>query len=182
MTRVWFNHEWLLVLTLAVASLTLVACGGGASPQENPAQTAGEPAEQAPEAEHDHDEGHVHVAPHGGLLVEVGDHFANLEFLLDAETGELTMYVLSAHADHPNRIPQELVQLTIEPEGGEAFAMPLDAVEDPLTGETVGDSATFKGSVQNLQGVRSFEGEVQQIMIDEIQFEQIPFVYNADEL
>ena len=44
---------------------------------------------------------HVHVAPHGGQLVEVGEHGSgyNLELVLHPD-GFLQIYVLDAHAEN----------------------------------------------------------------------------------
>ena len=49
---------------------------------------------------------HVHVAPHGGQLLEVGEHGSgfNLELLLHPD-GFLKIYVLDAHAENFVRIP-----------------------------------------------------------------------------
>ena len=54
-------------------------------------------------ADHAH-RGHVHTAPHGGVLIEVGDHQYNLEFVHDRSAGSLTVYVLDAHAENFVRV------------------------------------------------------------------------------
>ena len=69
---------------------------------------------------HEHDSGsekghHVHVAPHGGQLVEVGEHGAgfNLELVLHAD-GFLQIYVLDAHAENFVRIPAYSMSFEIQ--------------------------------------------------------------------
>jgi hypothetical protein len=47
-----------------------------------------------------HRHGHVHTAPHGGLLVEVGDHQFNVELVIDREIGRIAAYVLDGHAEN----------------------------------------------------------------------------------
>ena len=55
------------------------------------------------EAEHEghDDEHHHHVAPGGGLLVELGAHEGNVQFLFDEEKGELTARLWGPHAEQP---------------------------------------------------------------------------------
>ena len=68
-------------------------------------------------SESHHGEGgskHVHIAPHGGDLVEVGEHGSgfNLELLLHPD-GFLQIYVLDAHAENFLRIPAPSIMITI---------------------------------------------------------------------
>lgn len=93
---------------------------------------------------HDHESekaqgGHAHAAPHGGVLVEVGEHAFNLEFVADRAAGMLRCYVLDGHAVGFVRIAQASIHLEIPGAGG----MHLAAVADERTGETVGDTAHF---------------------------------------
>ena len=55
-------------------------------------------------AGHNHSHGHVHTAPHGGTLVELGNHAYNVELLRDPATGKLTAWILDAHAENFIRI------------------------------------------------------------------------------
>ena len=48
---------------------------------------------------HSHGGGHVHKAPHGGHLVEIGHHAYSVELVRDAEKGQLRAYVLDGHAE-----------------------------------------------------------------------------------
>lgn len=41
---------------------------------------------------------HSHEGPHGGHLLEVGDHIAHLEVMHDESAGKMTIYVLGADA------------------------------------------------------------------------------------
>lgn len=139
------------VLTLALASwIGATSCGDGHG------------------HDHDHDhphshdgEGHVHVAPHGGTLVVLGEEFAHVEFTLDPETGELSAYMLSSHAENPIRLAQESFTLEVTPEdGGEAFELAVGAHADSLSDETVGDTSVFRITDERLVGLDHFEGHI----------------------
>lgn len=72
--------------TLALLVTTLLtACSAEESNQTEP------PA---------HTGGHAH-GPHGGHVLEVGDHVAHLEVLHDEEAGKLTLYVLGSDVKTP---------------------------------------------------------------------------------
>jgi hypothetical protein len=60
------------------------ACGRSSS-TDTPSATSASPATTAT---------HEHKAPHGGLLVEVGEEFAYIELVLDRTSGTLTAYML----------------------------------------------------------------------------------------
>jgi hypothetical protein len=59
--------------------------------------------------------GHEHHAPHDGTLVELGEEFAHLELVLNAQTGTLTVYVLDGEAEQSVRIAQPEIELTVHP-------------------------------------------------------------------
>lgn len=110
--------------------------------------------------DHPHGEGHVHVAPHGGTLVVLGEEFAHVEFTLDAETGELSAYMLSSHAENPIRLAQESFTLKVSPEDGAGFDLTVGAHADSLSDETVGDTSVFRVVDERLIGVEHFHGEI----------------------
>src|SRR5688500_20202500 len=71
--------------------------------------------------------GHSHKAPHGGTLVEIGQHAYNVELVRDAAAGKLTAYVLDGHGENFIRITApsfELVAIT----GGERKPLTMKAV------------------------------------------------------
>ena len=79
-----------------------------------------------------HGGGHHHKAPHGGVLVELGEHGTgfNLEVVHNAETGDLGIYVFDGHASNPVRIKQESIDLTVTV-GDEKKEVSLAAVANP---------------------------------------------------
>ena len=90
--------------------------------------------------------GHAHTAPHGGLLVEVGDHAYNLEFVLDREAGKLTAYVLDGNAENFIRTDLPGIVLTANDR-----ALTLVPVANAATGETVGSTAQFEAAADWLK-------------------------------
>jgi hypothetical protein len=147
---------------LVAASAALVACGG--------------------KHEHDHDhehgeEGHVHVAPNGGVLVELGDHFANAEFLLDSETGTLTMYTLGGHAEKAERSPTPEVIVMADVHGDEPVEVKLAAQASELSGMKVGDSSKFVGQADGLKGHDHFHGVIKALNLKGTDFTDVKFDY-----
>jgi hypothetical protein len=108
--------------------------------------------------------GHVHKAPHGGTLVEVGQHAYNIELVRDAAAGRLTAYILDGHAENFIRISApsfELVAIT----GGERKPLTMKAVANTTTGETVGDTSQFEAQADWLKSVGEFPGMITSIDI-----------------
>ncbi len=168
----WF-HRLTGCMVFAGTCLAILAC------ERKPAGAPGKPV-PAPEkpagVSHEADEhhAHVHVAPHGGLLVPLGEEFANLELVLDAATGTLTAYALDGHAENPVRLVQPEIEVTIQAlrRGGqipetlaEPLVLRLAAVASVLTGETVGDSSVFRGQSDLLVGSTGLEGVLGEIEI-----------------
>ncbi|HEY0968346.1 MAG TPA: hypothetical protein VGD88_13225 [Opitutaceae bacterium] len=90
--------------------------------------------------------GHAHTAPHGGKLVEVGEHAYNLEFVVDREVGKLTAYVLDGHAENFIRTDLAGIALTVN-----GRPLTLAPVANSATGETVGSTAQFEASADWLK-------------------------------
>ncbi len=89
---------------------------------------------------------HGHTAPHGGQLVEVGEHAYNLEFLVDREAGKLTAFVLDGHAE--NFIRTDLAGIALTVNGQPLMLAP---VANAATGETVGSTAQFEAGAEFLK-------------------------------
>jgi hypothetical protein len=123
----------------------------------------------------DHGHGHhVHVAPHGGTLIEIGDHQFNLELVRDAATGTLNAYVLDAHAENFVRLPLPSLSLTAH-HGGTETPLVLHPVANAATGETAGDTSQFSAQADWLKTTPTFDGVVPEISIRGSRFEKIVF-------
>ncbi len=117
---------------------------------------------------------HVHVAPHGGTLVEIGEHQFNLELVRDAATGTLHAYVLDAHAENFVRLPLPVLSMTISA-GERQHLLTLQPVANPATGETVGDTSQFSAQADWLKTTASFDAVVPELSIRGTRFEKITF-------
>jgi len=155
-----------MVKRIAVVLLCVgaIACGGEA-PTPAPAPEVA-PAPAAASATPGDDDGHAHEAPHGGVLVEVGEHFAFLEVVLDADTGSLTAYVLDGEAEKALRITQPSISLTFEtPSSVAKQTLILAAKANVLTGETVGDTSEFAAISPALKGQTMFTARVSELTV-----------------
>lgn len=83
---------------------------------------------------------HAHEAPHGGELIEIGDHQYNVELVL-ADDHSLTAYVLGGHAEKAVSIEQKTLTFHIEDDEGEEVGIKL--VADPQEGDEDGKSSRF---------------------------------------
>lgn len=116
--------------------------------------------------------GHAHSAPHGGMLVELGEHAYNLEFVRDAAAGKLTVYVLDGHAENFVRLKAGSIGF-VATFGADLRLLTLQAVANAATGETVGDTSQFEASAEWLKAAAGIEGTIPAIEIRGTKFENI---------
>jgi hypothetical protein len=107
---------------------------------------------------------HVHTAPHGGTLIELGEHAFSLELVRDAAEGKLTAYVLDGHAENFVRIKGSSFDV-IATVGGETRPLTLKAVANTATGETVGDTSQFETQADWLKTTETFDAVLPQLDI-----------------
>ena len=115
---------------------------------------------------------HVHRAPHGGRLVEVGEEFAHLELLWEADKALLTVYVLDGECEASVRLRQAELELR-----GKGWNGTLKAIASPLSDEKVGDTSHFAGSVPGLRGRSKWDGEIQVLTVNGQKFEHLPVAF-----
>lgn len=149
------------VMTFVTAVSLVVAAGC----QQQPAPPVNTPtAKQTDDHGHehpagaDHKEGHGHGAgPHEGTLADWGGGKYHVEFTVDHDKKEATVYVLGGDEKSPSPIKTAdgTLLLTInEP----SFQVNLQAA--PLDGETDGMSSRYVGTHENLGIVREFAGSM----------------------
>lgn len=119
---------------------------------------------------------HAHVAPHGGTLVELGEHQFALEFVRDAAAGTLTAYVLDAHVENFVRLPAKFIAVTIDVKG-RAESLSLAAVANELSGETVGDTSQFTASADWLKREGEFAGKIAALEVRGTVFKDVAFTF-----
>ena len=136
--------------------------------------------------EHDHKEHagdgnttkeHAHPPPHGGMLVELGEHGSgyNLELFLHDE-GFLQIYVWDAHVDNLVRIETEKIEVLIPDANGAQKTLVCDAIADPVTGESVGDTALFT-SIQRINDQLPLKGVIPSIQVLSKTYENVSFEF-----
>ena len=143
--------NWMPIIFVAAA----LGCGGG----------------------HDHGDGHGHKAPHGGVLVNVGDEFCHLEFVQEPESNRLQLHVMRFH---PKEGPLKISMAQIEvgaTTGGEEKAIVFKPVE--LDGITATDHPTslYMAEVDWLENALNFNGTVKKLTIEGKLFLEIAFQF-----
>jgi len=129
-------------------------------------------AKADPHAGHDHGGGHAHRPLMGGELVELGDHEFNLELKYDAARGVLQAWVLDAHAENFVRVG--MASFDIQEASGARRVATLQAVANPITGETPGDTSAFEGAAPWLREFKYFDGVVVAVKVRGAEFRDVP--------
>lgn len=139
---------------LLLVLLSAFSLFGGCAGNESYETVTLEDAERA-ESHADHDHHHHHEAPHGGHLIELGNHKYNAEVLL--EDKQLVIYVLDAHAENAVAIAGE--SIAFETEDGEPIAL----TPQPQEGDADGKSSRFVasgGAVETFGDIEDVHGSV----------------------
>ncbi len=134
---------------------------------------AGADSNHANAAKNDKQETHEHAAPRGGTLVAFGDEFAHLEFVLNEKTGKLSAYALDGEAENPARLKQTEIEIVVVKPT--AFSIKLNAVENSLTGETVGDTSEFAAVADDLKNIKEFDATIVSVNIKGREFKNVEF-------
>jgi len=144
------------------ALLALAACGGsGAEPGADPAGGGS----------------HAHRAPHGGLLIELGEELAHVELFRDPETGALTAWLLDGEAEQAVRSAQTELRLVLLCDGEERELV-LQPAASALTGETAGDTSEYRLEAREL-GTCPLSGRLARVEVLGRVFEDVPFAPGA---
>lgn len=165
-----------LIRALCASTLVVAAACGGAAPEPTPAPASdpapapaaqsaapAAPAQTTPEPAKDED-GHSHTAPHGGALLELGDHFAFLELVVEPDTGKMTLYVLDGEAEKAVRLTHKAISVRVEAPTG-VGTLDLQGRANTLTGETVGDTSEFVATHAGLKGATKVQARVGEIVV-----------------
>jgi hypothetical protein len=135
----------------------MVGCGDKTA--ENPtAQQSG--TSSTAESDHGHphegEGGHGHGAgPHDGTLADWGGGKYHVEFTVDHDKKEATVYILGSDEKTPEPITAESLLLTINKPQLQTDLLPV-----PLDGESGGTSSRFVGTHDGLATVMEYEGTI----------------------
>lgn len=131
----------------------LSVCGGvvmAAGCRETPVPEPSQPAPAAASGGHSHGAG-----PHGGTVADWGGGAYHVEFTVDHDKQEATVYILSSDGETDAPIKAETLTLSIDEP---AFQVKLAA--HPQDGESNGASSRFVGEHESLGVVREFSGSI----------------------
>ena len=153
--------NWMPIIFVATA----LGCGGGHD------------HEHGHNHDHNHGDSHGHQAPHGGVLVNVGDEFCHLEFVQEPESNRLQLHVMRFH---PKEMPVKFVMKQIEVSakvGDEEKTVVFKPVE--LDGITATDQPTslYMAEVDWLKKAADFNGTVRELKIEGKIFSKIAFQF-----
>jgi hypothetical protein len=120
---------------------------------------------------------HTHAAPHGGVLVELGEEFAHVELVLDAASGRLTAYALDGEAEGAIPLTQREIRvvLTAIDARPDSVDVVLVGQANALSGETVERTSVFAAVVPELTGASAFAGRLVAVEAKGERFEAVPF-------
>lgn len=155
-------------LSLLIPSLTVAVILGGGCGQKESNPRAPTSQETAPSK-------HVHTAPHGGTLVEIGEHTYTIEFVRDAVAGKLSAYILDGHAENFIRISAKSFDVIATLPDGANRTLTLTATADPATGEKVGDTSLFEGHAEWLKTTATFDAAIARLNIRGTSVLQVAF-------
>lgn len=140
----------------AVVMISMVAfvAGCGDKPSEEPA---------AKNAKDEHSaEGHSHGAgPHDGTLADWGGGKFHVEFTVNHDKREATVYILGDDEKTPATIKAEEIQLAIKDP-----AMQVTLKASPQEGDPEGSASRFVGNHESLGVVQEYEGTITGVVDD----------------
>ncbi|MDF1662860.1 MAG: hypothetical protein P1V97_13870 [Planctomycetota bacterium] len=119
---------------------------------------------------------HAHRAPNGGVLVELEDHVANLEFTFDTETGTLGVLCLGGHASK-GLVPKGEFLFVDVKAGDQTISVKLSGVANSLTGETKDVTSQFQGSDPKLKSLTKFTGTLKSVTLKGKEYKNVSFSF-----
>lgn len=137
---------------MTLLGLFFLAAGCGESTEETDTSDGPVPAETSVTEE----EGHSHgEGPNGGVVSDWGGGEYHVEFTVDHDQQEATVYVLGSDAQSPAPIEAEQLLISISQPAFQVELMPV-----PLEGEGEGTSSRFVGKHEQLGVVQEFAGTI----------------------
>ena len=134
-----------ILLTTLVLLPGILACGGHDEHDGHDHSAGGETTESGHDDDAEHEDHAEHAAPHGGELLELGDHAGHLEVVYDEENGNLTLYVLAADAVTPLAIERAPELKLSSDSGPKAIATQALKMVDGKSSEFATEAGALKG-------------------------------------
>jgi hypothetical protein len=106
-----------------------------------------------PKDPHDHHQGHHHhEAPNGGVLIELGEEFAHLEFVSDTANNKITCYVFNGSLDSGLKAQQNSIIAEIKGKD-ESHNVIFTPTISELANNTAESSSQFEADYKFEKGV-----------------------------
>tara|TARA_Y100000589_G_C27097683_1_gene606670 strand:+ start:372 stop:851 length:480 start_codon:yes stop_codon:yes gene_type:complete len=126
------------------------------------------------------DEVHTHEAPHGGVLIELGDHFGLMELLHDPNKGSLQAWFLDGCAENYVRLVKQKIKLVIHgrflnKSVKQTVSFELLPKANPLTGETNRSTSQYQLIHEQLKGVSRLKGMILNVKYKSHDFKNLTF-------
>lgn len=139
----------------ALFAATMFAVGCGEAEKPAPAKAPAVTAKDDHGHEHDHD--HHAPGPHDGVLADWGGGKFHVEFCVDHDKQEATVYVLGSDEKTaaPIKVAEGKLLLTIKDPSFQVELQP-----QPLDGEAEGTCSRFVGKHEKLGKVQEFSGTI----------------------
>jgi len=117
---------------------------------------------------------HEHHPPHGGTPVVLGEEVYHLEIVRVASEGKLQAYVLDGELENFVRSAATSFQVDAIVDG-QPQVLRFDAVANPATGETVGDTSLFEARAGWVKSTKTFDGILKSLTIRGTTFTDVEF-------
>ena len=152
----------LIILVGFLCAICLIGCGSD-HPNDH-------------DHKHTHSEPHHHEPPHGGAGVTLGDEDAHIEFLAVPQDGILYAWFFKPHMASYLRVEFESFNIVVKQPDGEV-KLKFEAVANPGTGETVGNTSQFVAKAEWLGEEKSFDAALPEITVLGKVYRNVAFNY-----
>ena len=151
--------ELTLTSLMMIGTLTLAIGCGGSEQSANPEPQANDEST----AEHSGDHSHsAHGAgPHDGTLADWGGGKYHVEFTVDHDKQQATIYILGDDEKTPTPIKAEEIQLSISDP-----VMQVTLKASPQEGDPEGSASRFVGNHESLGVVQEYAGTITGVVDD----------------
>lgn len=128
------NRKFILFAMILLSTIFLTNCGS---------DSAHKPTHDHKHDEHKH---HEHIAPNGGVLVELGDEFAHLEFVVDRTNNKIICYIFDGSLQFGLKAKQATIEAEIKGSENTKIIV-FNAVSNVLANNTLEESSQFEANL-----------------------------------
>lgn len=140
---------------VAIFAVSFLSGCGGSNDSESTTPSTQQSDTQTEESDHGHAHAGHGAGPHDGTLADWGGGKYHVEFTVNHDKKEATVYILGSDEKTPEPIKTENVLLSISDPSIQA-----ELVAVPLEGEAEGTSSRFVGTHDNLSIVQEYQGTI----------------------